>query len=695
MEFRIADTFQDSLQKLTGQEQKAVKMTAFDLQLNPAHPSFQFHRVDRAKDPNFWSVRVNSDIRLIVHQTADSLLLCYVDHHNGAYNWAMRRKIERHPRTGAAQLVEVRERVEEIPIFKQVTVEAPPARKPLLFANTSADDLLNYGVPPEWIDDVQRADADELYALIDHLPQEAAEALLELATGGMPKMPAPVTVDTNPFDHPDAQRRFRVLTNVEELERALEYPWEKWTVFLHPAQRHLVERAYNGPARIAGSAGTGKTVVALHRAVFLAQQHPTATVLLATFSKALANALNVKVIRLIGNEPSVRDRIQIYAMPELGYDLYSAAFGEPNIATSDLIRSLLTTSAAATPGHTFSPQFLLEEWTDVVDAWQLQTWEHYRDVPRLGRKTRIGGKQREVLWTIFEQVRTELAERNLVTWPMVYGRVAEQLAASTERPFDFAVVDEAQDLSVPELRLLAGLGKGRADSLFFSGDLGQRIFQAPFSWKHVGVDVRGRSQTLTINYRTSHQIRQQADRLLPAAVADVDGNIEERRGTISVFNGPAPTIVVCDSADDEGQMVAAWLAERLNEGVRAEEIGVFVRSDEQLARARAAVKLAGAEAAELDDKVAPAAGRIAISVMHLAKGLEFRAVAVMACDDEVIPLQCRIETVTDESDLEEVYTTERHLLYVACTRARDHLLVTGVDPASEFLDDLDPRRGRT
>ncbi len=688
MEFRIAKSFQDSLTKLTGAEQTAAKTTVYDLQINPAHPGLGLHRVEHAKDPHFWSVRVSRDVRLIVHQTDASLLLCYVDHHDDAYAWARRRKLEVHPRTGAAQIVEVRERVEEIPIFTQVAVEAPRATKPCLLAHLSPDALLGYGVPPEWLDDVRRADEDALTELLPHLPQEAAEALLALATGGTPQIAGPVPAGTDPFEHPDAQRRFRVMTNLEELERALEYPWEQWTVFLHPAQRRLVERAYNGPARVAGSAGTGKTVVALHRAVFLARQHPGANILLTTFSKALANALNNKLIRLIGNEPAVRDRIHIHSTKELGGDLYAEAFGAPDIASPELQRSLLAEAAAATAGHHWSQQFLVDEWTEVVDAWQVDSWEQYREVARLGRKTRIGEKQREVLWAIFRQVRGRLAAGNLMTWPMLYRRVAERLAASAEHPFDFAVVDEAQDLAVPELRLLAVLGNQRPDSLFFAGDLGQRIFQQPFSWKSVGVDVRGRSQTLAINYRTSHQIRQQADRLLPTAVADVDGNVEERHGTISVFNGQPPVVAVCADADSEALTVGKWLAERLSDGLRPEEIGVFVRSEAQLPRAREAVKQAGAAAAELDDMVAPAAGCLAISTMHLAKGLEFRAVAVMACDDEVIPLQSRIETVSDESDLEEVYTTERHLLYVACTRARDHLLVTGVEPASEFLDDL-------
>jgi len=229
---------------------------------------------------------------------------------------------------------------------------------------------------------------------------------------------------------------------------------------------------------------------------------------------------------------------------------------------------------------------------------------------------------------------------------------------------------------------------GRADSLFFAGDLGQRIFQLPFSWKALGVDVRGRSATLRVNYRTSHQIRSQADRLLGKQVSDVDGNTEQRSGTISVFNGPPPLVRVVASTEEESATIGRWLAERAAQGVTPGEMAVFVRSPVELPRARTAVEAAGLPLMMLDDDVKTVRDRVSIGVMPLSKGLEFRAVVVMACDDEVIPLQARIEAVTDDGDLEEVYDTERHLLYVACTRARDHLLVTGVDPASEFLDDL-------
>ena len=329
MAFLIADTFTDSLARLTGDEQKAVKTTAFDLQLDPANPGMQFHKLDKAKDKNFWSVCVSSDIRLIVHRTDGSLLLCYVDHHDKAYQWGKSRKLQTHPKTGAAQLVEIRETVQEIviPTYVEATTPLPVIKQQSLFANLSDDDLLGYGVPTEWLTDVRSATEDSLFTLTEHLPAEASEALLELATGGKPRVSQPATSAASPFDHPDAQRRFRVMGNVEELQRALDFPWEKWTVFLHPEQRQWVERDYSGPARVSGSAGTGKTIVALHRAVHLARANPNARVLLTTFSDTLASALQTKLKRLLSNEPRLGERLDVYSLNAIGLRLYKQHVG--------------------------------------------------------------------------------------------------------------------------------------------------------------------------------------------------------------------------------------------------------------------------------------------------------------------------------------------------------------------------------
>ena len=687
MDFLIADTFTGSLAKLTGNEQKAAKTTAFDLQMNPAQPGHRFHKVDRARDPRFWSVRVNRHVRMIVHRTGKSLLLCYVDHHDRAYHWAERRKLVTHPTTGAAQLVEVRETVEEITVPRYVDVEKESSPKPLLFQHLAESDLLSDGVPAESLDDVRNADEDSLLEIADRLPEEAAEALLKLAVGETPEPLQPEMV-SDPFEHPDAQRRFRVMDDVVELERALEYPAEKWAVFLHPAQRQVIEMNYGGPARVSGPAGTGKTIVAVHRAVFLAHANPDSRVLLTTISDALSRVLRIKLKRLIRRRPRLAERVEVDSIDAVGERLYGAQIGPPRIASRRTIRVLLEEAAGESETSEFSGRFLVSEWENTVDAWQLETWEDYRDVRRLERKTRLPLKQRSTLWSIFELVKGQLQNQGLVTRADMFSLLARKLKDRRNPPFDFAIVDEAQDVSVAQLRFLAALGGQRPNGLFFVGDQGQRIFQTPYSWRALSVDVRGRCRTLKLNYRTSHQIRMQADRLLGPEIADVDGDVEDRRGAVSAFNGELPEIARFESEGEEIEAVAAWLQQRRDEDVEAREIGVFVRSSKELDRARASAKAAGFRFRVLDEGFEMAENCICICTMHLAKGLEFRAVAVMACDDEVIPFQERIENVADAADLQEVYDTERHLLYVACTRARDHLLVTSVAPASEFLDDL-------
>lgn len=694
MIFCIADSFQTALRRLSAQEQKTVKETVFDLQMNPAAPGLQFHRIDKSKDPNFWSMRVNRDVRLIIHKTQNSFLVCFVGHHDDAYTWAERRRIETHPTTGAAQIVEVRERVQEIVVHKPVEVEQPatPIRVvlPPLFPDITDAELLSYGVPVDWLTDVKAATEDTIFDLAEHLPREAAEALLDLATGVKPQITAVAAPQSvSPFEHPDAQRRFRAMEDVEELKRALDFPWDQWTVFLHPSQRQVVEQSFSGPARVSGSAGTGKTVVALHRAANILKRESRAQLLLTTFSLPLANALEGKLRILTGEDKSIVPRVTVLPFKGVAHELFTLAFGHhPRAATEDQIRGALKTAASEASLTSLTPRFLASEWLNVVDAWQLQSLEDYQKVPRLGRKNRLGVKQREQLWPVFVRARQLIEAQGLLTWPSIFGKVTANFSQRADKPFTHAVIDEAQDLGVPEQRMLAAITPGGTDALFFAGDLGQRIFQEPFSWKALGIDVRGRSCTLKVNYRTSHQIRQAADRLLPKIVQDVDGNQQERRGTVSVFNGPNPEIYIFADAEREIVGVTDWIKQTVAEGISPAEIGIFVRSKDQLTRARAAVKAAGHTQLELSERLEQPQGRIAIGTMHLAKGLEYKAVAVMACDDNVLPLQERIETVADESELDEVHDSERNLFYVACTRARDRLVVSGVNPASEFFADF-------
>ena len=691
MQFLIADSFTKALGKLTAQEQSAAKITVFDMQQDPSSPGLSFHRIDKSKDPNFWSIRCNRDIRIIVHKTSNSFLVAYVDHHDDAYKWAERRRIERHPKTGAAQIVEVRERVEEIAIPTYVqAVPAPtePNSPKPLFSSLNNDDLLSVGVPEDWLGDVGQATEDNFFDLTDHIPSEAAEALLDYVASGQLRISTSPATETDPFAHPDAQRRFRVLDDVEELERALEYPWDQWAIFLHPSQRQVVEQSFNGPARVSGSAGTGKTVVALHRAARILNTDKSAKVLLTTFSSPLSNALEHK-LKMLTSASTQTSEATVLPFKGVAHELFTLALGHaPRAASRSQIEAALSSAQDSLGADEFSKRFILSEWLNVIDAWQITTLDAYSGVPRLGRKNRLGAKQRERLWPIFEKARALLNSQGLETWPSIFGRVADHFQKRDHKPFTHVFVDEAQDLGVPELRMLAAIADTTPDALFFAGDLGQRIFQEPFSWKALGVDIRGRSSTLKVNYRTSHQIRSTVDGLLPPIVRDVDGNEEDRRGTVSVFNGPEPEMRTFSDIEEEQSAISKWISSAIEDGIEPEEIGIFVRSNDQLSRARASINEAQKTPLELSDRVEDRTGRVSMGTMHLAKGLEFRAVIVMACDDDVLPNQDRINSAADEGELDEVYDTERHLFYVACTRARDRLIVSGVDPASEFFEDI-------
>ena len=661
MTHRISDTFYDALNKLTPQEQKAVKQAAFDFQFDPSLPGFSMHRVDKARDPNFWTARVNRDIRMVVHKQDGDTLLAWVGHHDDAYRWAESRRIETHPTTGAVQIVEARESVEEV-VVQRFVEEA--VRMPRLFADEHDETLLGWGVPEDWLDTVRDATEDTVLDIAHRLPSEAADALLAAATGQRPEPSPVVAAGEDPWQHPDTLRRFRVVEDLDELREALDAPWEKWSVFLHPAQREYVDRDFNGPARVIGSAGTGKTVVALHRAARLAKA-PDARVLLTTFNRRLAGMLRDKVPLVAGQE--ARTKIAVEALGVLIGRLHHEQFGPSEIADEETVRALLNDAAAA-EGLSLDPDFLFDEWALIVDAWDVPDADTYRDLPRLGRKARMAASRRDALWSVFSVTKAALAKKGLKT----EAALAHELRRSGFFPFTHVVVDEAQDISVSELMLLGGVLGETPNGLFFAGDIGQRIFRAPFPWSATGIEVRGRSRSLKVNYRTSHQIRLHSDLLLPETLVEADGTEESRLGVTSVFDGPAPAIEVFSDRDAEIEGLDAWIDGLLDNGVDAAEIALLTRRDTQAAALTARLGSLG----------------VTVMPMHDAKGAEFRAVAVACLDHDVLPDEHRLIAARDEGQLDEIMNTERHLLYVAATRARDHLWMSGVTPVSEFLADL-------
>jgi mRNA-degrading endonuclease RelE of RelBE toxin-antitoxin system len=679
MNFVIADTFQKSLANLDAQAQGLVKQKAFDFQSNPANPGFQFHRLSDAKDKNFWSIRVNADLRIIVHKTKDVVALCYVGHHDPAYAWAEARRLEVHPQTGAAQFVEVRERIEEVvkQVVREVETEAP------IFAQYEDRYLLALGVPQPWLMAVRTVGAKGFDRLVEHLPAEAYERLIALACGDPVPTPEPPKTDADPFAHPDAQRRFRVLDDQEELRRALEFPWEQWVVFLHPVQRSVVERQFTGAAKVYGGAGTGKSVVAMHRAVRLTRSGE-GPVLLTTYSKTLSVRLEQAIGHLLPREESARAHLTVRHLHSVAVERWTARGGKAFVPAraEDVLRALEAGLRKAGGGSSFSVSFLRSEWDAIIDPWGVGTWPEYKAFSRAGRATPLGAKQRLQLWKIFEGARIELRAMGRTTWSELCHEAAREAASAP--PFRHVVADEVQDFGPAELTFLRALVRPGADDLLVCGDAGQRIFVRPIALARVGIDVRGRSTRLRVNYRTTNQIRSFADRLLPKV--DEGEGMETDRRTVSLLHGVDPLVMAYRTIDAEIAGLADWVRGLQADGYRPGEIAIFARSETILReRVEPALRKLGLVPHPLRDETPPAVKDVAIGTMHRAKGLEFKAVAVVGCDYDVLPPAHVLREQADDADRDELIEQERQLLYVAATRARERLLLSHTGKPTRFL----------
>ena len=682
MRFAIANTFQKALQKLEGKDSAAAKLAkqaAFDFQMNPTQSGFSFERLTKSKDPNFWSLRVNDNIRIIAHRASDMVTMCYVDRHDEAYEWAERRRFEVHPETGAAQIVEIRETVREITkvIEKQV--------KPPVFGGFEADYLFALGIPTEWLDAVRQVSEDNFDALIGHLPDEAVERLLDLAAGKLVPRPVPVkgVTDVTALLHPDAQRRFRVIDNQQELRQALDFPWDQWVIFLHPTQRSVVERSFNGPARVTGSAGTGKSVVALHRAAWLARQNTKARILLTTFSRTLATRLAQNADILLGKSVE-RTQIEVEHLHKIARDLWVKKKGRAfHAVTAKRLVALMEASQAAVDGATkFSASFLRSEFEAVVDPSGITTWEQYKGTSRANRGTPLGARQKLTIWRVFETLLQLLAKENLNTWNALCYQTAQSLTVPV---YDHVIADEVQDFGPAELRLVRALAVPGKNDILLCGDSGQRIYKSRTSLLSCGLDVRGRSTQLKINYRTTQQIRRFADSLFSSSEADADGD-PLTRDAVSILNGPAPQVAGFGSIADEVSGIAEWLETRLREGMKPNEIAIFGRTEAVLHdRAEPALEAAGLTRQLLNDDDAAIENHVSLGTMHRAKGLEFKAVAIVGCDLGVLPLRSVLDGMVDSADQALFVEQERNLLYVAVTRAREQVLVTHTSRPSVLL----------
>lgn len=692
MQFFIASTFTDSLTRLTNQEQALIKKAAFDFQLDPSNPGFQFHRLHRAREKNFWSFRVTRDLRTIVYLHQENFTLVYCGHHDKAYQWAQKRRFEIHPTTGAIQIIELDERVEEIvrKVVTEVTQEAP------LFARYEVDYLLALGVPVQWVDWLRTATEEQFLELAEHLPEEATERLMCLAAGEPVATPQPLSGPPNPFAHPDSQRRFQPISDLSTLQKIMDAPWEKWMVFLHPTQRQMVEHHQSGAALVTGGAGTGKTVVALHRCALLARQDPQARILLTTYTTTLAHRLHHYLDLLLGAQSPERARVTVQNLHQVARNLAQHAGRAFRPLDDKHLIELMRASGQALNQTSFSAEFLLAEWKAIIDPNHLRDWKSYRNIARTGRGRALGAVEKKKIWEVCQEVLVRMQRRGLSTWAALCHDATQLLTQNPHLRFTHVVADEAQDFSMAELRLLRALATEGANDLFLVGDNAQRIYPGRFSWKSAGIHVQGRARKLRVNYRTSEEIRRFAEGLLPRKMTSLDGE-EHARQQQSLFSGPAPTRHAAATPQGEIEALARWLKDVLKDGLAPEEIAIFARTHHlRSERATPALRQLGLDWQELRRDTLPGSGKICMGTMHSAKGLEFRAVALVGCDQSALPLLRALEGVADEGDQDQIVEQERNLLYVACTRARERLFLSHTGAPSPFLTPADaPARTTT
>ena len=675
MSVQFGAEFFAAIGQLAAREQVACVDFVTKFAANPANPGQSLERVG-----TLWSARITQELRAILYKEGEAWVLLHVDHHEAAYRWANRRQGHRHPVTGELQIVEVVDVAAPAPqpVLSPALGPAPTA---LLSAHEDAY-LLSLGVPPTWLPTLRKVlDDDQLLDVVAHLPDDVADRLLRLAAGELVTPPLLIPATAPLAAAAAASSSFVTVSDASDLAAVLRQPLDRWIAFLHPSQRALVGLDASGPVKVTGSAGTGKTVVALHRARELARRGQR--VLLASYVNTLCDNLARNLRKLC--TPRELTAITVSTLHKQALALARTLDPIVEPADDSFVATLLE-QLAGVHAPTTDRAFLRAEWDAVVDRQGLTSWPEYRGARRTGRGRAMAAAERKALWAVFGGVQEALVTRHRATWSMLCRQAESALASgAVASPFDAVIVDEVQDLRPAELRLVRAMS--RPELLMLCGDAGQRIYPGGFTLGALGIDVRGRGHVLRINYRTTAQIRAQADRVLDREADDLDGGTAARGRARSLLSGPEPSLAGFADRGDELAAAVDWLAARLADGLSPADLAAFARSNRRVEQLVAALRERGLTATPLDDDDL-AASAIAVGTMHRAKGLEFKAVLVLSAGADSLPARGALNAAADPADREAALARERQLLYVAMTRARDLLRVTWAGPPSPFLAPL-------
>ena len=699
---------------------------------NPRSPGLNYERIEGGKDPLIRSIRVDQDIRCILRapDQGDAYVLLWIDKHDDAYQWARRRTCHVNRVSGALQVVDVE--AAEMAVAPSTAVgdaiaavdgealasngvapEAAPAQQqpaasgagPSLFAHCHDHQLMLLGVPEALLPALRAVTSEEtLTRLIEWMPQDCVDGLILLADGKPIEAvieelerQRPAAIDPTDLvaalETPESKAEFLVITDDDVLEAMLSAPLERWRVFLHPSQRRLVERHWSGAVRVLGGAGTGKTVVAMHRARWLAEQliksGLTGRVLFTTFTRNLATDIRANLTKICS--PEQLQRIEVIPLDGWVMNFLKSQGLQVRVFNKEIRDSCWSIAMdVAETKLGFSDSFYREEWKEVVLAQGCRSRDDYLMARRVGRGTRLNRPQRIQIWPVFDAVRAEFRQRGL--WELEEAKqIATDLLNRSEQPPLYAavVVDEAQDLDAASFLLLRTLvGKPHANDLFIVGDPHQRIYGKPVVLSHTGIDIRGRAHKLRINYRTTEETRAWATAILQSLnFDDLDGGSDSASDYRSLLHGDHPLVQGFDDPAAEQRFLVSTLRQLRDEQQSLASTCVAARTGKAVEKLNGLLQGEGfntrvINADESDDPSDPA---LRLATMHRVKGLEFDQVFLPALTADQLPLRWILDDCPDQLSKELFEQKERSLLHVAATRAKKRVVVSFSGKPSPFL----------
>jgi superfamily I DNA/RNA helicase/mRNA-degrading endonuclease RelE of RelBE toxin-antitoxin system len=702
VQLRMLDKADKEILKLP----RAVKGAIYEFQhkfrQDPSSPGLQFKQLKG--DSRLYSARVTADYRaLLLRVTGQEYLLVGVKPRGEAYDNLERYAYQVNPVSGGIEFVDVVHVEDTVLVQPEATPHVEAGPKPL-FARYSDSQLLGLGVAAPLLPLIAKITTeDELLGLMEYVPQLTAEVLSALYDGLSPEdvleqVTTPVRaddpVDVSDFEAAAIRPATQVTTEDTALRAVLEGDFARWQVFLHPAQRKIVERSYNGPARVSGGPGTGKTIVALHRVAHLVSRLPAGSgkdLLFATYNKNLATDLRNRLLELGG--PAVLDRVDVVNIDALATRVGGEA--EPGVrrhwinddsqAVEHWRQMLLELGE-----RTWTAEFLHDEWTQVVLGHAINSRDEYFKVRRAGRGTHVNRAQRAEIWQLVEQFTKRLAEQGLWTFRQLAAHAARlekaRVSAAGYR-YKHVVVDEAQDLSPAHWMMLRAMVAPGPSDIFLAGDTHQRIYDNYVSLGSLGIAIRGRSSRLTLSYRSTHEILSAAEALLGNETwDDLDGGTDTLAGYRSVLRGPRPTFTGYATWEEELDGIVGQLKEwQLGDGTPP-SIGVAVPERRLVTEVEQRLNAAGIVAGTIGADGPRRYDAVHVGTLHRFKGLEYQRMLIAGVSDGMIP-SSRLDALraTDPQRYTRELKQSRSLLFVAATRARDSLAITWHGNPSPFL----------